>query len=399
MDVPDVGPLLRRWRLRAGLTQEELAERSGLSSRAIRDLERGRVRRPRLSTVRLLAEAMGLTEQERSQLSEAARPVDPVADSPADSPADRPADLLAVDPPTEDLAATVRTEVVHTEAVHTEVVHTEVAATPPGPSRPGAWRAAVGRLLTRDPFGRVKRLGALAAACLLTAVSGDTGPGAGPRPASPSEPVSYVARVGSDSFPADPLIGSTGTDLPVERPVAAGDSLLVTVRLINAQPGPITVTDTAGNTYTAAGGTTDPDGNRLVILAAVHAKRLRPGTDRFIVAWPASEGDQVTVDEFHGITAVGSSAGTDSGHSSTASFIGLRWLCSDAADGLLLVALGSYAHRAGFSGTWQSLPELTLDQYRLAVDYRLHGSKYFCPTIENPVGPATRWQALVVAAR
>ncbi|MFJ4185030.1 helix-turn-helix domain-containing protein [Kitasatospora sp. NPDC089509] len=79
--MPDVGPLLRRWRLRAGLTQEELAERSGLSSRAIRDLERGRVRRPRLSTVRLLAEAMGLTEQERTQLSEAARPVDPVADS------------------------------------------------------------------------------------------------------------------------------------------------------------------------------------------------------------------------------------------------------------------------------------------------------------------------------
>ncbi|MFJ4185036.1 hypothetical protein [Kitasatospora sp. NPDC089509] len=295
-----------------------------------------------------------------------------------------PADPLAVDPPTGDLAATVRTE---------------VAATPPGLSRPGAWRAAASRLLTRDPLGRVKRLGALAAACLLTAVSGDTGPGAGPRPASPSEPVSYVARVGSDSFPADPLIGSTGTDLAVERPVAAGDSLLVTVRLINAQPGPITVTDTAGNTYTAAGGTTDPDGNRLVILAAVRAKGLRPGTDRFIVTWPASEGDQVTVDEFHGITAIGSSAGTDSGHSSTASFIGLRWLCSDAADGLLLVALGSYAHRAGFSGTWQSLPELTLDQYRLAVDYRLHGSKYFCPTIENPVGPATRWQALVVAAR
>ncbi|MFJ8477704.1 helix-turn-helix domain-containing protein [Kitasatospora sp. NPDC094011] len=392
--MPDVGPLLRRWRLRAGLTQEELAERSGLSSRAIRDLERGRVRRPRLSTVRLLAEAMGLTEQERTQLSEAARPVDPVADSPTDSPADPPADPPAVDPPTGDLAATV-----HTEAVRTATVRTKVAATPPGPSRPGAWRAAVGRLLTRDPLGRVKRLGALAAACLLTAVSGDTGPGAGPRPASPSEPVSYVARVGSDSFPADPLIGSTGTDLLVERPVAAGDSLLVTVRLINAQPGPITVTDTAGNTYTAAGGTTDPDGNRLVILAAVRAKGLRPGTDRFTVAWPASEGDQVTVDEFHGITAIGSSAGTDSGHSSTASFIGLRWLCSDAADGLLLVALGSYAHRASFSGSWQSLPELTLDQYRLAVNYRLHGSKYLCPTIENPVGPATRWQALVVAAR
>jgi transcriptional regulator with XRE-family HTH domain len=36
------GDLLRRYRLAAGLTQEELAEQAHLSPRAISDLERGR---------------------------------------------------------------------------------------------------------------------------------------------------------------------------------------------------------------------------------------------------------------------------------------------------------------------------------------------------------------------
>jgi DNA-binding XRE family transcriptional regulator len=39
--VTDFGTLLRRYRLAAGLTQEELAERARLSVRAITDLERG----------------------------------------------------------------------------------------------------------------------------------------------------------------------------------------------------------------------------------------------------------------------------------------------------------------------------------------------------------------------
>lgn len=54
------GPLLRAHRREFGLTQEELARRCGLSDRAIRDLERGRVRRPRRATVELLRDALGL---------------------------------------------------------------------------------------------------------------------------------------------------------------------------------------------------------------------------------------------------------------------------------------------------------------------------------------------------
>jgi tetratricopeptide (TPR) repeat protein/transcriptional regulator with XRE-family HTH domain len=54
------GDLLRRHRVAAGLTQEELAERAGLSVRAVSDLERGIKSRPHRDTVRLLAEALRL---------------------------------------------------------------------------------------------------------------------------------------------------------------------------------------------------------------------------------------------------------------------------------------------------------------------------------------------------
>jgi tetratricopeptide (TPR) repeat protein/transcriptional regulator with XRE-family HTH domain len=52
--------VLRELRAGAGLTQEELAEAAGLSSRAVSDLERGVVTAPHKDTVRLLAEALQL---------------------------------------------------------------------------------------------------------------------------------------------------------------------------------------------------------------------------------------------------------------------------------------------------------------------------------------------------
>jgi tetratricopeptide (TPR) repeat protein/transcriptional regulator with XRE-family HTH domain len=54
------GELVRDRRVAAGLTQEELAERSGVSVRTISDLERGRIARPRRSSVDLLSSALGL---------------------------------------------------------------------------------------------------------------------------------------------------------------------------------------------------------------------------------------------------------------------------------------------------------------------------------------------------
>ncbi len=67
------GDLLRRSRLAAGLTQEELAAQAGLSVRGLSDLERGARLAPRRETVQLLAEALQLSAAERTQLEAAAR--------------------------------------------------------------------------------------------------------------------------------------------------------------------------------------------------------------------------------------------------------------------------------------------------------------------------------------
>ena len=59
---------LRQYRFRAGLTQSDLAARAGLSLRAVRYIEQGRVARPQASSMRRLAEALGLTGPERDAL-------------------------------------------------------------------------------------------------------------------------------------------------------------------------------------------------------------------------------------------------------------------------------------------------------------------------------------------
>jgi transcriptional regulator with XRE-family HTH domain len=67
-----IGSMLRRHRLAASLTQEELAERSSLSSTAIAALERGRSRAPRLTTLRQLARTLDLSPEQLAELSRAA---------------------------------------------------------------------------------------------------------------------------------------------------------------------------------------------------------------------------------------------------------------------------------------------------------------------------------------
>lgn len=54
------GAVLYARRISAGLSQQQLSERAGVSVRAVRDIERGRVRFPRPASVRRLALAVGL---------------------------------------------------------------------------------------------------------------------------------------------------------------------------------------------------------------------------------------------------------------------------------------------------------------------------------------------------
>ena len=60
--VSNFGDLLLRLRKAAALSREDLAERSGVSARAIADLELGKTRRPHRDTVSLLADGLQLTD-------------------------------------------------------------------------------------------------------------------------------------------------------------------------------------------------------------------------------------------------------------------------------------------------------------------------------------------------
>ncbi len=62
------GEIMRGHRRRLGLTQEELAERTGISVRGIRNLEAGRIHAPRAGTLRVLADAFELEPAERDRL-------------------------------------------------------------------------------------------------------------------------------------------------------------------------------------------------------------------------------------------------------------------------------------------------------------------------------------------
>jgi predicted ATPase/transcriptional regulator with XRE-family HTH domain len=65
--------LVRTFRSGARLSQEALAERAGLSTRTVSDIETGFAKTPRLMTVMLLAEALGAGDADRMRLQNAAR--------------------------------------------------------------------------------------------------------------------------------------------------------------------------------------------------------------------------------------------------------------------------------------------------------------------------------------
>src|SRR5580700_4038453 len=79
------GELLRRFRVAASLTQEALAGRCRISPATVAAIEQGRRKAPRLSTVRLIAEALELSTADLELLARAADDggTDPVPGGPA----------------------------------------------------------------------------------------------------------------------------------------------------------------------------------------------------------------------------------------------------------------------------------------------------------------------------
>jgi predicted ATPase/DNA-binding CsgD family transcriptional regulator/DNA-binding XRE family transcriptional regulator len=87
------GELLRRHRLARGLTQEALAEQTGLSARGIADLERGVRRFPYPTTVKRLATGLRLTSEQLTTLANASNRAHP-----DQAPFEQPRQLLPIPP-------------------------------------------------------------------------------------------------------------------------------------------------------------------------------------------------------------------------------------------------------------------------------------------------------------
>jgi predicted ATPase/transcriptional regulator with XRE-family HTH domain len=93
MEEPAFAALLRRFRRERHLTQEQLAERAGVSPAAISLLERGLTHAPQKATMQLLVAALRLTSDEAAALETAARQArwpDGAAEEPAASAGQRP---------------------------------------------------------------------------------------------------------------------------------------------------------------------------------------------------------------------------------------------------------------------------------------------------------------------
>jgi len=58
MDAKSLGPVIRKWRIESGLTQQELGDKAGLPKRIVGILERGE-RTPERSEIVQLSEALG----------------------------------------------------------------------------------------------------------------------------------------------------------------------------------------------------------------------------------------------------------------------------------------------------------------------------------------------------
>ena len=129
---PTFGQLLKRYRTSAGLTQETLAERAGLSARGISDMERGLRRAPYHDTVNRLTQALQLADAERRQFETAARrqSLPSIRGVPGAPPEQR---IASPETPSPGGGVTLSAESLHHASSEGHRSHTARPAEPPSP--------------------------------------------------------------------------------------------------------------------------------------------------------------------------------------------------------------------------------------------------------------------------
>ncbi|MFF8268355.1 helix-turn-helix domain-containing protein [Streptomyces sp. NPDC016562] len=139
----DLGTLLRKLRDQANLTQEQVAERSGVSVRTIRRLESGGSTNHRMGTVNLLADALGLEDRDRPLLAAAltSSPTGPEEAGADPGPGDR--DGVSIPKPAPEPTPTARPPVHPALADAAQELATEVRR---------RWRREEAQRRVHDPF-------------------------------------------------------------------------------------------------------------------------------------------------------------------------------------------------------------------------------------------------------
>lgn len=138
---PRFSDLLRHARRAAGLTQEALAERAGISVRAVIDLERGVNRTPRRDTLELLVEALDLPSAERMEWERLRRRLR-LPTPPAPGPGRAGADDGTISAPVPAEVGTLFGR-EHDRAVLADLVRTTRLVTLTGPGGVGKTRLAI----------------------------------------------------------------------------------------------------------------------------------------------------------------------------------------------------------------------------------------------------------------
>ncbi|WP_328764669.1 MULTISPECIES: helix-turn-helix transcriptional regulator [unclassified Streptomyces] len=205
------------------------------------------------------------------------------------------------------------------------------------------------------------------------------------------EPPAWVGRVTS----GQEILSGTDVALPVLSPVTEGDALVVSIMLTSSCPGPVTVTDTQGDTFRIVGDETDAARHRTLILAAFGAHPL--GTaDSLRATYPHASKYHIAVDEFRGIGAAVGHAQAHGETGGTAFSTGSTRLECAAGD-LMVGAVGTNTGSAPvFTAEWTAMPMLHLSSYRLTTAYRVVPAAQTCAATGTTTA---QWAAAAVVFR